>query len=278
MTDTVPESLIQDVANILNGFDIPFLMIGARARIFAFDQPFNIQGRATRDWDFAIRLDEWSGYEALIQAMTEGDDARFRKTTIHHRLIHQSTEIEVDIVPFGNISDSQQLIQWPQDNNTMSVLGLEEAWANAEVEEIAGIQMRLPPLPVIVALKLLAWNERREEKDLDDVVTILQNYQNDERVFAELTDEMIAGVVEMAAIAIVLIGRDIQQLFQNSPALDEVRAIVETLIKEQNQHFPRFIASGDEIWDDAFDLLVQQFQALRYGLVEADCGEVPTDE
>jgi predicted nucleotidyltransferase len=201
--------------------------------------------------------------------MTEGEQACFQKTSIHHRLVHKATEVEVDLVPFGNISDSQQLIRWP-DDNTMSVLGLEEAWVHAEVEEIAGVEVRLPPLPIIVALKLLAWDERREQKDLDDVVSILQNYQADDRIYDELYDELAAEEVKLEAGAVVLIGRDIQKFYQESPALERVRAIVETLLQEQETHLPRFVAADNDDWDNAFEQLAQQFQALRYGLGVTD--------
>ncbi|NMF85751.1 nucleotidyl transferase AbiEii/AbiGii toxin family protein [Nodosilinea sp. P-1105] len=259
-------SLFQDISSIVERFNIPILMIGARARIFVFDNQFGIEGRATRDWDFAVRLDAWSSFEALVNAMTNGKKAPFKKTNIHHRLIHKKTGAEVELVPFGEISDVQQQIRWP-DNNLMSVLGLEEALENSITQQIDGVEIRVPRLAVVVALKLLAWHERLENKDLDDVVTILNDYQEDERVFDELLDEVESGEIELDAIAVILIGKDIQHLFEDSPALVKVREIVDEILQEQDHCLPRFITASEPDWDDAFNRLVQKFKALQYGLV-----------
>lgn len=259
-------SLFQDISSIVERFNIPILLIGARARIFVFDNHFGIEGRATRDWDFAVRLDAWSSFEALVNAMTNGEDARFEKTKIHHRLIHKKSGSEVDLVPFGEISDIQQQIRWP-DNNLMSVLGLEEALENSDIEKVDGVEIRIPRLAVVVALKLLAWHERLENKDLDDVVTILNDYQDDERVFDELLDEVEAGQIELDAIAVILIGKDIQHLFGDSLALVKVREIVGEILQEQDHCLPRFVPTSEPDWDDAFYRLVQRFRALQYGLV-----------
>lgn len=258
--------LFQDISRIVEELGIPMLMIGARARIFVFDNQFGIEGRATRDWDFAVRLDEWSNFEALVNAMTNGKTARFEKTSIQHRLIHKGSGAEVDLVPFGEISDVKYQIRW-SDNNLMSVLGLEEALENSSIGEFGGVEIRVPHLAAVVALKLLAWHERIENKDLDDVVTILNNYQDDERVFSELLDEIGTGGIEMEAIPVMLIGKDIQQLFEDGPALAKVRKIVDEILEEQDHCLPRFVPTSEPDWDDTFNRLVQRFRALQYGLV-----------
>ncbi|MCC5632583.1 nucleotidyl transferase AbiEii/AbiGii toxin family protein [Nostoc sphaeroides CHAB 2801] len=242
------------------------LLIGAQARLLVFDKQYKIQGRATKDWDVAVKLDSWNRYALLVNKMTQGKNPRFKTTSIIHKFIHINTGIEIDVIPFGDISNAEQEITWP-DGNQMSILGLEETFTNTEVEKIDDIEFRIVKIYGFIALKLLAWNERQENKDLEDIVFVLENYEEEERIFEELIDEISSGVFEIDEAADVLIGIDICNRFQ-AKTLKQVKKVVNKIIKNKNQYLPKFVPKyldGDD-WDEAFDKIVKRFQALQYGL------------
>lgn len=257
---------LTDLISIIDNLQISMLLIGAQARLLVFDNQYNVQGRATKDWDVAVKLDSWDKYNLLVNEMTTGKKPRFKTTSIIHKFIHINTGIEIDVIPFGEISDAEQEITWP-DGNQMSILGLEETFANTEIEKIDDIEFRIVKIYAFIALKLLAWNERQENKDLEDIVLVLENYEQEERIFEELIDEISSGLFEIDEAADVLIGIDIRNKFKNR-TLKRVKKVVNRIIRNKNQYLPKFVPKyldGDD-WDEAFDKIVKRFQALQYGL------------
>ena len=121
--------------------------------------------------------------------------------------------------------------------------------------------------PALVGLKILAWHERGEDKDLADIVHVLRNYEDDERVIEELSTEIQASKLEFEIAAPTLLGRDIQAIFQDR-TLEKIREILLRLIEQQNRYFPQFISkiSDRDDWDEEFEQLVSRFQALQYGI------------
>ncbi|HLP91804.1 MAG TPA: nucleotidyl transferase AbiEii/AbiGii toxin family protein [Nostocaceae cyanobacterium] len=258
--------VINDFQIIIDYGKLPILLIGAQSRIFIFDKQYQIVGRATTDCDVVVKLDSWERYNLLVSTMTEGENAKFRKGRVIHKFIHIETNLEVDIVPFGGICNENQEIVWP-DGNKMSILGLEEAFDNSQVAKIDNVEIRVPTIPCLVGLKLLAWYERKANKDLADIILIIQNYPDDERVFDELADELIEGKFEFDESVVVMLGRDIYQVFREK-SLKRLKETVNYIIERQNQFLPQFISKnqdGDE-WDQDFEKLVKLFLALQYGL------------
>lgn len=263
--DLETRKILADLRAVVDSLDVPMLLIGARARILMFDSQYG-QGRATRDWDLAVKVDNWSRYETLVTQMTASKTARFRKTNVVHKFIHLGTGLEVDIIPFGDISGNRQEITW-LDGARMSVLGLQEAFSNARIEKVEEIEIRVLGYPALVGLKILAWHERGEDKDLADLVHVLRNYEDDERVIEELYTEIQASKLEFEIAAPALLGRDIQAIFQDR-TLEKIREILLRLIEQQNRYFPQFISkiSDRDDWDEEFEQLVSRFQALQYGI------------
>ncbi|GAB1541132.1 hypothetical protein NUACC21_38020 [Scytonema sp. NUACC21] len=51
------KQFLSDFKAIIEPLQIPMLLIGAQARLLIFDSQYKIQGRATTDWDVAVKLD-----------------------------------------------------------------------------------------------------------------------------------------------------------------------------------------------------------------------------
>lgn len=190
--DIETKKFLSDFYSIISSLDIPMLLIGAQARLLIFDIPYQIEGRATKDWDIAVNVDGWEKYNLLVHKMTTGNLPLFQKTRVIHKFIHRETQLEIDIIPFGNISNQNHEIIW-SDGKTMSTLGLEEAFLNTQIEIIDDLKIRVADIDTFIALKLLAWNDRKVSKNLEDIITVLKkpvNAQEEEQIYIEFTDQI----------------------------------------------------------------------------------------
>ena len=141
--------------------------------------------RRTEDVDLGLRLASWDEFNDLIQALVE--TGRFTQTKACQRLLFDSA-IRLDVVPFGDIAESDQ-IQWPPDFDVeLDVAGFDEAFASAVV-----VRLRQDPeldvpfaSPVgLAAMKIIAWGDRSpvlRSKDAEDLAFIAPHYLDIEGV------------------------------------------------------------------------------------------------
>jgi len=88
----------------------------------------------------------------------------------------------VDLVPFGLISDENNSIIWPQNNNVMSVLGFSEVYKYSDLiilRQKPLLQVRVPSISGLAVLKLLSWKDAfpNRRKDADDLLFIIRNFE-----------------------------------------------------------------------------------------------------
>jgi predicted nucleotidyltransferase len=117
---------LSDLIAIFKELDLPMILVVAGARLLIFDRKYG-EGRSTKDWDVAVSIENWKAYERLRETLINGDSPCFKFTKRSHKFIHISTNIEVDIVPFGKIGEPDQQIFWDDSENSMNVLGFAEA-------------------------------------------------------------------------------------------------------------------------------------------------------
>lgn len=267
MLEPDEQSVLTDLTKTLATLGLPVLIVGAGARLLIFDRPFHIDGRTTKDWDIATKINSWIEFSELENHLTQGEKAHFKHTNIQHKFVHNQTNIEVDIVPFGAISDTNQKIIWPESGNQMTVSGFEEALNHALDQVFSGITFKTINIPSFIVLKLLAWSDRKAKKDLSDVHFILKCYTNDDRIFNELNSEIAEDEIAFEDAGILLIRQDIYTIFYEE-TLFKIEAILEDILKQQEGVIAPLVSSpshGRE-WDADFDKIVQRFHILRYGI------------
>lgn len=170
-------AVYHDVSVAAKQLEIPIVVVGASARdlVLHYGHGAHIQ-RATTDVDFGIQVADWHAFAALkAMLISKG----FQATHAQHRLISPHG-LQVDLVPFGQLEDADARIQWPPDGDRiMSVLGFEEACANAEIvciqnDPVVNIPVASPK--GMVLLKLTAWMDRPRDlrsKDAKDFAYLL---------------------------------------------------------------------------------------------------------
>jgi predicted nucleotidyltransferase len=259
------KAALADIYAQLKALEVPLLIIGAGARLLVCDLRYNIAGRSTKDWDFAIKIATWDRYDIVCTELTQGNPPVFRATSVPHRFVHLLTGTELDIVPFGPIGEPDQEITWP-NGNQMSVLGLEEALIHAEDLLIDDIRIKVVTPPALIILKLIAWSERRVLKDLEDVAFVLK-YHQDDRIYDLLADELAEGRLDFGIAANFLLGRDIQAIF-TPQTLTKAVIILRSIVDSPDRVIPQLIRNrlDNASWNQEFDEILQRFQALQQGM------------
>ena len=132
--------------------------------------------RITRDVDVSIRLDGWDAFRSLKSDLC-GAGFSVSRGDPEHRLTFGN--VDVDIIPFGPEFLKDGCLTWPESGRTMNlqVLGpvfdhSEEVWLeNGIVISVAGI-------PLAILLKIQVWMDRREMRDLEDILCMLDCYED----------------------------------------------------------------------------------------------------
>ena len=175
---------------------VPVFIVGAVARIILLENVHGLTaGRATTDVDFAFALDDWPQFQAIKNLLLE--NSKFNASQrVAHRLYFRHSEqghsYKVDLIPFGGVETSENIITWPPDMDIMmNVAGFSDALAAAVPVEVGpGIEISVASLPGIAILKLFAWADRRQEnsKDALDLLALLRSYHeagNVNRIYEE---------------------------------------------------------------------------------------------
>lgn len=93
------------------------------------------------------------------------------------RLLYEERAI-IDLVPFGNLELATGLIVWPPDFAVeMSTVGFREAYdSSMDVRLADDLVVKVASLVGLALLKIVAWSDRRFERDAQDFGLIMRNY------------------------------------------------------------------------------------------------------
>lgn len=224
---------LRDLQRIAKSLDIPIMLIGAGARLLTLDWKYNlVSSRTTKDWDLAVKVNSWDEFDRLRQALQHGTPPLFKPTKLAQRLIHTSG-IPIDLVPFGGLARANGTVVWPEDETEMTVLGFDEALANAEwIKLEAEEKIPIATIPALLVMKFFAFADRKHIDDLKDAVFILQHYlqrHNENRVFDELATQLAHGKIEYQQAGPFLLGKDVEQLCKRE-TVERLLPIIDSLV------------------------------------------------
>ena len=199
--------VIGEVHQAAKELGVPVFMVGAVARIILLENIHGLKaGRATTDVDFAFALDDWDQFtriKKLLLANPRFDESKDVSHRLYFRLPERKHPYKVDLIPFGGIEASPNMIAWPPDMAVMmNVAGFGDALAAAVNVEISpGMEVAVASLPGITILKVFAWADRGREnpKDAIDLVALLRNYNeagNADRIFEDADARAALEAVE----------------------------------------------------------------------------------
>ena len=198
VTNKLPEGLVEvygRIQRVASALNIPLLIVGATARDIILVHGYNAAiERGTRDVDFGLEVQSWEHYQKLRDALIQSG------FTAHPMKIHQLNTTdsdgqpwEIDLIPFGGVSDAKGQITWPPEHAfQMSVLGFDEVYKNAWdvlLNKESALRVKVASPAGILLLKLIAWTERGREyqgKDTIDIYYVIKHYGKIPDVFEAL--------------------------------------------------------------------------------------------
>lgn len=175
--------------------DIPLGLVGAAA--LGFHLPLRTK---TEDVDFVVATTP----ETTVRLLEAPGWKR------HPRREHEWTApngARVDVVPASDAALRLGFLDWPESGNRMSLVGLRLVFEHAQRASLGhGLTLRVPYVPVIALLKMVAYRDRhdRTAKDLQHLAEILDGYppDHDDRMFTHA--QAVAGLTPEEARAEVL--------------------------------------------------------------------------
>ncbi len=259
--DPLLHRALSNVVAAANSIQIDYFIAGATARDIVLHGIFGYApSRATRDIDTAIFIRSWDEFTHVRQALIEKG---MRETAHAHRFLEPETGLPLDIIPFGDIADSNGSIQWPPDYAvTMSVIGFDEAYSAALWVADGDLQFKVASLAGIALLKLIAWDEKGQErnKDAADFYTILDRYQTIHQ--DRLWDEYVPSKqydYDIPLCCSFLLGFDIKAMLS-----DSAKDVLLRIHAAKQDQFISVIARTNSGVDIA--QLESQFRAFWHGL------------
>lgn len=223
-------NIIREVVRAAESQRLRLFIVGAQARDlllqYVYDLPIH---RATDDIDFGIIVESWDEFTKLRDNLIV--DKKFQPHRImRQRLVHES-DLLIDLVPFGDLEEVSGQISWPPDFSiVMSTVGFREAYDHSiEVRITDGLILRVASLPGLALMKIVAWDDRRFERDAQDLGLIMRHYLdagNQDRVYSEQGDcfDLLNEEFDYEKASAHILGRDIGRLVTdiNLPILERV--------------------------------------------------------
>lgn len=232
---------IKEIKKIADSLKIPFFIIGALARDIIMEYFYEIKApRMTMDIDLGIRVSSWNQFDQLINTLELSGD--FKKLKERHRVIYK--DIIIDIVPFGSISDKNEKISWPPENEVvMSVIGFNEVYNNSTLVRLQNnpiLDVKIPTLPGLAILKLIAWKDNypNRSKDAEDLLFIMKNYES-----AGISDKLYETELQLLEsedfdtqiAGIVLLGKEMSKICKNK-TIEYLRKIIDEETSENSNY------------------------------------------
>jgi len=173
---TVPA--LQTLAHVLSEDNRDFVLIGAAVPLVLVElqQAGEFSGRETRDVDAVTSVGSWEDFDRLRRRLFE---TGFRQGSTPHELLF-GEDVIVDLIPYGPAIVRDNRLEWRETGRVMSTLGIEEAFASAVRVEVApGFSLPVVPVPALVLLKIIAYQDRPGERarDLGDMVYCFEHYE-----------------------------------------------------------------------------------------------------
>ena len=262
------------IKNVADQLDIPFFLVGAKARDLFFSLLFDIPtGRATFDIDLGVKMNSWDEAAKLVEGIT----ATPYFTHVHKiqsRFRHTNGTL-IDIVPFGPLENPSGKVQWPSEDAVMTTIGFEEAYKYSQTVRLSitpPLDVNICTPPAMVMLKLIAWNEKYPErsKDAQDIEFILKQYidaGNDSRLHGEDSDLLEEGFDYENASARIL-GRDITKI-----ATDETLSMLLKILERETSSKSDFrlitdMLKNSGLFKDRFEPARNLLLQLKLGITE----------
>ncbi len=207
------------VNEVLTTLGIPYYLVGVSAITLELLKDGIKPSRGTKDIDFAIMISTIEQFDEVVAGL---EKQGFTKAKAPWTLYHDGYNVAIDLLPFGQIEENDT-INFNERYTDLHVLGFKEALENTLEINIEEKIAQIPPLHAMVVLKLVAWNDRPEDRDNDlkDILLIINQYyiyQLDE-ILTNHYDTFPEDDFDIRMIAARVLGRKAAEILMKSERL-----------------------------------------------------------
>jgi predicted nucleotidyltransferase len=122
-------------------------------------------------------------------------------------------ETIIDIIPFGKLETAERTIAWPPDADVvMNVAAFSDVFEKSlRVQVRPDLIIPVASLPGFIVLKLFAWLDRHEGRDVQDIRRLIETYTdagNVNRLYEEEADELERVGFDTTLAGAFLLGKD----------------------------------------------------------------------
>jgi predicted nucleotidyltransferase len=240
-------------------FKAEIVIIGA----IAYQYHFPREDRHTSDIDSAVALDldDFAELEKRLEA------AQWSRTPNREHRWRSARGTLLDLIPAGTELRKAKQVTWPESQFTMSLVGFDHVFSDAESAELAPhLTVKIIPPVVLLLLKIVAFldDQNRRAKDLLDIRSMLLSYEEDsERIFSDAV--LDAKLADFSLANAFLLGMDLRSLC-NLDELLVVREFVKTVEDESKPAWMAFVRSAPNVGERNEEQARLQLEAFKKGL------------
>ena len=269
-------AVLESISAVAASLHIPFFVCGALARDIILHYGFNIDiMRATEDVDLGVWVEDWNQFKRLTDQMIQSKN--FENDKEPQRFYYKGN-FPVDIVPFGKISQPEEIISWPDcDGIQMNTLGFAEAYNDSEsirLKKNPEFIVKFASLRGLAAMKLISWKDQYplRSKDARDFEYITRNYieaDNLERVYSGADSDISEGNdPDYELMSAKLLGRDVAKI-SNPAAKEYIKKILNEETGEQDRYkFIEDMRQGYVFRREDFAERLKLMESFKLGFLE----------
>jgi len=219
--DPLTLSILELIDQLLRDATIRYMLVGATARDLLLYHVFgHAVTRATYDLDFAILVDSWKQFATVKQMFLDipgFTDKRRNAQRLYYQPTGTPFETIIDIIPFGKLETAERTIAWPPDADVvMNVAAFSDVFENSlRVQVRPDLIIPVASLPGLMVLKLFAWLDRHEGRDVQDIRRLIETYTdagNVNRLYEEEVDELERVGFDTTLAGAFLLGKDARRI------------------------------------------------------------------
>jgi predicted nucleotidyltransferase len=245
--DRPVEPLIVDVLSHISEaarqLGLSYFVAGALARDLMLQHVYGLDiGRATRDVDIGIAVENWDQFEAIKRHLIA--TKLFSPSKISHRLDYSALGskfgLPLDIIPFEGVEKNDNTLTWPPELDVvMNIAGFGDAIRTATLVQV-GEELAVPvaSLPGLALLKIFAWIDRGREtsKDALDLMLLMRKYAeagNTDRIYSNERELLTSVDFDLDLAGAVLLGRDVAAMTSDDIRMRALQALSSADTKER---------------------------------------------
>ena len=270
--DALLVEILRRVDAVMRETGVDYFVGGAVARDLILSHVFGRDtGRATRDVDLGICIDNWAQFDLLKAKLISGNDF-FSAAGIPGRLMYRREKdvfgIPLDLLPFGGVENADTTIAWPPGMDiVMNVAGFAEARSAALTVAVAdGLAVPVASLPSLALLKLVAWRDRHltTSKDATDFLLIARHYHGAgqlDRLYESESALLKATDFDPEMAGAMLLGKDAAEICLPATAQSIEGIWTDPQLRQSlsDQLLRGALASGDTTGSARVEALVDSF-------------------